>query len=613
MGSKGFMQQFCAFGLYFVVLMMVHQRCSASTFGDACTSDSDCSTYDQTCVSSACACRPGFYKYGSSKLCTVSEPVQNLTAEWGGSISVNGGEEIDQYYAEWNPPMKTGSNADMNVTAYVMRVWDGDSCLYRKIAPCLNCAQDPVLKNGNCASSSNFDSFVLKNKDYMEQMRLKVPDLPYYKNVTISVSAVKNGYEGIPETFVLETKSQVPLKFKSVNVEKLRNLTADTVSLNVSWVPGDYRGPYSPHVRYQRQSKPSINTVIMFNADVSFTVLKNLSAGENYTIEVYGNCLYCEVDDFETSAGPKSEMIVRTLSLPPGQVKDLQVSQDYSWADRLEVSFECPEEPNGLLQGFLIVKKQDNNEESFFVPREDKSCSFKVGKEVIGPAKVAKPYSFKVMTVGEEFNSSFSNMVQITPLAREPYLYDPSKQGEVLNVASSSENSMKISLCSNCIVNDTQGEVLEVGILVCRVNFCDELDRITQRKIKTLSNLTVTTWANAKEADFSKPYWATSLNLTQVLKQAGAENYYITIGAESDCSSNTNVVEYCNGPLPTEQNYRVGVVVCNAAGCAESSIYQELTEDGLTGGQIAGIVIGVIGGVILITVIIFIIMKKMRD
>ncbi|XP_005101869.2 uncharacterized protein LOC101852419 [Aplysia californica] len=327
---------------------------------------------------------------------------------------------------------------------------------------------------------------------------------------------------------------------------------------------------------------------------------------------------------------------VRMPSLPPGQVQLVSVRGDNYNADEMTLSFRCPPEMerNGTLRGFvvrvMVLSVQDNTtpqlQGEFFIPlgkHHREPCSYKVDAADLNGIEVLKNYSFEVKVRGEEFDGAYTDPVFFFASEKIPILDRAIPGREVLVPVRSFGGAMDIKLCALCAVNERQGPVQEVGLLIC-VRDSDDggCSYPDATGIKNLSDINATTWARSRAVGFAIPFWASPDNWLEKLLKDPSTDYLYTIGADKDCDTNT-VSTFCNGPLPLNKVFTISLFTCNGAGCDEYNTYYTDRfntkdqddvgdDDGLTDGHITAIAVGVIVLSVAVVVVIIFIVRKMR-
>ncbi|XP_035829162.1 uncharacterized protein LOC101862081, partial [Aplysia californica] len=374
--------------LFLAVFLMIQAAVSSQRaekeLGDTC-SQYECVAYGQICSADyKCICLLGWYQYPNTKQCTVSDPVQSLTATDVTSSDIS---------VSWLPPPTSGTG---EVIGYVLRVYNSDDlCLKRRYFLCAGCTQKPELRT-NCPSSSETASS-LTQEDLNNPAKIisgAMYNIPPYRNLTLTVSAIKNNAEGIEARLPFVTKIGTPRQYTSLEVDPIRDLDANQVHINVSWTPGVYTGPYFTHLDILKKELPSgvfrQEKVIILNEDNRTYLKTNLQAGWDYRVTVMA---VIPRQNAENLTGPQFRpwVDVRMPSLPPGQVQLVSVRGDNYNADEMTLSFRCPPEMerNGTLRGFvvrvMVLSVQDNTtpqlQGEFFIPlgkHHREPCSYKV-------------------------------------------------------------------------------------------------------------------------------------------------------------------------------------------------------------------------------------------
>ncbi|KAK3775926.1 hypothetical protein RRG08_017216 [Elysia crispata] len=162
------------------------------------------------------------------------------------------------------------------------------------------------------------------------------------------------------------------------------------------------------------------------------------------------------------------------------------------------------------------------------------------------------------------------------------------------------ENYASLELNMSRILDPSQGEIKDVGLLVC-INRegnkpCGDLpDSLGKAK----------TYSESKQKDFQDPYlttpldWRTGLTdwRTGLTEEA---KYSFNVGDDQTCSQG-----YCNGPLPDGVSVEITVIACTDAGCSKSiaTTYQTKAPSD-DDAPVAAIVGGIIAVIIIVVLII---------
>ncbi|GFS02134.1 receptor-type tyrosine-protein phosphatase beta [Elysia marginata] len=154
------------------------------------------------------------------------------------------------------------------------------------------------------------------------------------------------------------------------------------------------------------------------------------------------------------------------------------------------------------------------------------------------------------------------------------------------------ENYVGMQVCPSCLLNNTQGPIVSVGLLVC----ISRENRPCQALPNSFNDAKM--YSEAKSNDFRDPYLTTPRNWEKDLRGALKMNIItFTIGNVQTCPQDPKA--YCNGPLPDGADVRITVISCTSAGCdkyTHSTIYKTkaASDDDVPIGAIIGAIIAVI-------------------
>ncbi|XP_012937435.1 receptor-type tyrosine-protein phosphatase eta [Aplysia californica] len=171
------------------------------------------------------------------------------------------------------------------------------------------------------------------------------------------------------------------------------------------------------------------------------------------------------------------------------------------------------------------------------------------------------------MASNGQYNSSYvMSEIVIRPLFPEVSEYTAT---DFTAESSGSENTLSsfpVTVCLSCLkdLNTRQGSLTKVVLAVCK-NKCGGSGAGRRKRAVDVDSLK--TWAEAKKEGFTGMYRATPRGWHQDLLRTPGGQYVFTVGEDNSCSDTGT--DFCNGPLPSREDFQVLLIVCNGAGCQD--------------------------------------------
>ncbi|KAF6031434.1 PTPRQ [Bugula neritina] len=544
--------------------------------------------------------RPGYYKYSNyTERVDVTtdedkpDQVADLTATGATSSSVT---------LTWNKPVQENGV----VVAYVIQtiLLSNSICVSFTLISCEDCRRrehnyTTAINEKVVECTNRLDDVIKKSADF-SSISYTVTELSAFTNYTFVVWAFNTKEPSLKEenAATLENPPNAP---DTVNI-----LSYTHSSIHINWTRVSSEG-VGVIEGYRISVLPSHTASIDVLADDPLEYnITDLEPYINYTVSVQA----------KTSGGYGAPQDIHQITkqyfpTKPRLTSNPSAGIETSGSTKLpyiDISWEEPIPPNGVITGYLIQWKEVLNPPSSEAETE----------EVDSTAR-----SYRI-TSGLSHNKKYTVSIQ----ARTEYLQNsPEGWGEAANRTVSTLESTPTAVPK---VSNEVKEQLSVEEQISQISFYLPSDLTTMFSLDSgniikyqilvigqvsnqqfredkLSNAVpgIASWAEAKKGDFKEPYaisapekspsdWPTNSNRK---KRAVASSTQINVGTDSSCKDEDT--RLCNGPLKSNQQYCVYVRGFTSAGYSDSDcIVEAKTKLNYT-----PIIVGVVVAVALLVVL----------
>ncbi|XP_059177896.1 receptor-type tyrosine-protein phosphatase eta-like [Physella acuta] len=507
----------------------------------------------------------------------------------------------DTAIVTWKMP----NNPNGNITGYVLYVtYSNQSCLQVYYVGCMDCSVQNL-------ATDKCQQFEITRKNYTQNdlnshsstISMEISKLDPYTNYTVVVLPYNDAGQGKQASQSFTTKVARASNLISVSLNATRN--ADKVGLDVTWIPGRFTGP--THYTIQLEQKISLSsnsytindTKEVVGYDKNFFYFPDLLGHWDYKVTVTAN----------TSEGPSSPKVegTKTLTKTPG-LATFSITVDSVIATKVTISINCPKEKerNGIIMKYTVKKillkpninEPDNklNQNISRISENENPCEVTQG--LLTDITVERNYSVEVMTINQDYPGIFSEGFNFFVPAKLPII---PLGTDVVKLSNSKESTLDVTVCKDCVANDTQGKIQDLWLAVC----AETAPCFSSKRKRAVDEVFNSTWSAAKASGFKIGYRTTPLDWLNQLRAFSNSEVPFTVGNNTKCNSGeTGVI--CNGPLPSATKFKVFVFVCNNAGCTResSSVLATQVEDSPDTAAIIG---GVIGGFAILAILIAVI------
>ncbi|KAK3800479.1 hypothetical protein RRG08_051761 [Elysia crispata] len=481
---------------------------------------------------------------------------------------------------QWRTPKEPNGILIGYLVAYSMS-GSSEECL---TISCSNCDDQwpQNLQDSLCTRSSV--STIEKSQDFLNDpnsvIDLVIDSLQPFRSYTFIIQA--GNKEGFGQTASLSTMTSVGAAKELLDVELMPTGSDTTAGLEVTWVPGEMTGPTVYEIRSEREtslgsgSYTQMSTVIVNGYNNTKFDINGLLAFWNYKVSMTA----------VTSSGrsqPKAK-VVKTKSNVPGFVTGLFLELDPSDAQKFTLQFRCPVEQdrNGQLEKYVVRKMiQGSYAEDKYISHTP-VCRFSTGN-FGSKLEVGNNYTFQVKVHNTQYAGSFNIGKTSLIVPRAPKLLSSKKpliQGPEQTQLTVQYISMKV--CHTCLLDNIQGEVVSVGLLVC-LRHDDTPCRAVPRSVAAAA-----TYLQSELNGFLDPYLATPLDWHRTLNNLQhQQDYTFIIGNDKICSENP--ILHCNGPLPNRTDVIITAIACTVAGCGHYTyprVYKTLVLMAIADGMV---------------------------
>ncbi|XP_067673887.1 phosphatidylinositol phosphatase PTPRQ-like [Haliotis asinina] len=392
-----------------------------------------------------------------------------------------------------------------------------------------------------------------------------VTSLLSYTNYTFTVAAVNSFSVGINTSLVVQTDIDVPSVPSDPSAFVL-----NTSSVEVSWTPPTHKsGPTDYTIIIQqatgRFSSKFENTrnITVNGYQSSKTTINGLLSSWRYMFSIMAN----------TSKGASRPIMfgsnITTQESQPCEVQNLKVSSIPDNFTAVNLTWDCPKERerNGFIRNYTVQYSDSGAMvDGHYEPEDpcDKTHS------VILPVRPEHDYTFTVsanaMYRGKPKQSDVFYVTAGKPLKKDAAEIFKSMAAQSSDAAT--DTSFAISFDSKTLLDGTNGNIIEAGILVMKKTETPQADPQNVTDLDAWKN-----WYKWKNSGYKSSYRPTPEHyLLQARRRRSASpgerltSY--SVGADENCEG--KIDQFCNGPLEPDTTYMVVAVSCTSAGCTST-------------------------------------------
>ncbi|XP_005091536.1 phosphatidylinositol phosphatase PTPRQ [Aplysia californica] len=515
----------------------------------------------------------------------------------------------------WRRP----SQPNGNLKGYKVWVTAGGQCVKQFHVQCLGCDVSECQPPVPSSPVSQYDSTDLS--DFQGSFEVTVTDLLPYTDYIVHIRAYNREVGGgVDREVSFKTSETAASPVTNVELESLPLTAQGRLDLNVSWVPGYRNGETNfTVVIKEKESLTSGNFIekqrqtFQDTSGVTFDILEN----------VLGHWVYQVTVEAKTNVGVaavSSPQTNTTLYKHPGLVSALTLTKSTQVASDVSLSFGCPEERerNGFITGFYISKSGGARDPVVqFVTATSCDSVFRPSVQVV-VGDSPTDYTFKVMASNGQYNSSYvTSEIVIRPLLPKVSEYTATDFTAESSGSKNTLSSFPVTVCLSCLkdLSNRQGILTEVVLAVCK-NKCGGSGAGRRKRAVDVDSLK--TWAEAKKEGFTGMCRATPRGWHQDLLRRPERQYVFTVGENNSCSDTGT--DFCNGPLPSREDFQVLLIVCNGAGCVDylndDSVFGTTPNVDSDDGNVVVIVLAVICSLVavgIILAVIFFVCRRRRQ
>ncbi|XP_048240495.1 receptor-type tyrosine-protein phosphatase F-like isoform X5 [Haliotis rufescens] len=499
----------------------------------------------------------------------------------------------------WKPPRFTNGF----ILGYVLHVHTEDGvCLQAVHIVCTDCQSHGTFRveDGNCSISRH----TIIQRPETSLTNYDVNSLLSFTNYTITVAAVNNFSIGIDTSVAIRTDIDVPAMPTQLSVTVL-----NASAVEITWTPPVHKsGPTDYTILVQQATGRQSST---------FENMDNLTVnGYNSSERTIGGLLSSWRYNFSIIASTCKggsrptvrESNITTQESKPCEVQQLSVSSIPGNFTAVNLTWDCPKERerNGFIKNYTIEYSYPGAEPMVYGHYEPEDpCD--VTHTAILPVRPEHSYTFTVsanaMYKGKTKQSNVFPARAGKPLTKTSSEIFISKAAQSKDVAT--DTSFTVSFDSTTLLDDTNGKIIEAGILVMKKN-----EKTSKRPENMTDWDTWKNWYKWKNSGYKGSYRPTPEHyLIHVRKRRSAPTgeslMSYSVGVDVKCDSEQD--QFCNGPLEPETIYKVVAVSCTSAGCTSTDPFGNFKTEptpivgAVVGGIVAAVVvIGVVVGVVLL-------------
>ncbi|KAL8566944.1 hypothetical protein ACOMHN_059744 [Nucella lapillus] len=505
------------------------------------------------------------------------------------------------------------------IKRYTVRVFSTvNSELVCESVLCSNCTYN-ASDEPTVADCRNKDSNTTQTGSDLDSQQVNVTRLKPDVSYTVHVNAYNQKGKGVDSNTAVTTKQEA--------APPLTNLTLMTPGerqLNVTWVPGERTGPTNYTVTWMERERMFSGTfrdigsvIVVGYANTQHLINEELLSYWEYKVSV------APFTPVEPPTGNVTR-IRRTISTKPAEVS-FNITQLENSAEKVTLIVQCPEEKkrNGRITAIsysVEVKQQGayvKNVPGDSISVSDSQCWG--SKEVDVAAEATYVFSFFAKTSSLDGSNSSSKEIKINP--QRPKLDKPQGVSSLVEAGESQTSTVTLQVCS-CVASPRQGRVKLAGIIACVKSSTDKCQPASDVQLKTKYE-GFRTWKQFIEGGQQGRFRATGNGFLQEkrtrrslsgrVKRSDTKFVPFTLGENKSCEQQGKD-EFCNGPLPEDQEFVVIVWACTEAGCSEA---EGVTVKTLAGqdspvGAIVGAVVAVVVIAAIVAVVAVVVLRRKK-
>ncbi|XP_071114657.1 receptor-type tyrosine-protein phosphatase eta-like [Haliotis cracherodii] len=499
----------------------------------------------------------------------------------------------------WKPPRFPNGF----ILGYVLHVHTEDGA----------CQQAVYIVCTDCQSNGNF-SVEDENCNISRRASIQRPEtsltnynvtfLLSFSNYTITVAAVNNFSIGINTSLAMRTDIDVPAMPTQISVTVF-----NASAVKVTWTPPDQKsGPTNYTILVQQATGRQSSTF----ENMENVTVNGYSSSERTIGGLWSSWRYKFSIIASTYKGGSramvSERYITTQESKPCEVQNLSVSSIPGNFRAVNLTWDCPmeRERNGFINNYTIQYYGPGALPTVYGHYEPEDpCN--ATHTAILPVRPEYNYTFNVsanaMYKGKTKQSNVFPARAGKPLTKTSSEIFISTAAQSKDVAT--DTSFTVSFDSTTLLDDTNGKIIEAGILVMKKN-----EKTSKRPENMTDWDTWKNWYKWKNCGYKGSYRPTPEHyLIHVRKRRSASTgeslMSYSVGVDVKCDSEQD--QFCNGPLEPETMYQVVAVSCTRAGCTSTDPFGNFKTEptpivgAVVGGIVAAVVvIGVVVGVVLL-------------
>ncbi|XP_048240493.1 phosphatidylinositol phosphatase PTPRQ-like isoform X3 [Haliotis rufescens] len=462
----------------------------------------------------------------------------------------------------WKPPRFSNGF----ILGYVLHVHTEDGvCLQAVHIVCTDCQSHGTFRVEDeiCNISRN----ATIQRPETSPANFNVTSLLSFTNYTITVAAVNNFRIGINTSLAIRTDIDVPAMPGNLSVTVL-----NASAVEVTWTPPvhksgptDYTILVQPATGRQSSTFENMKNVTVNGYNSSERTIGDLLSSWRYKFSIIAST-------YKGGSSPMvSERYITTQESEPCEVQNLSVSSIPGNFTAVNLTWDCPieRERNGFIKNYTIQYSGPGALPTVYGHYEPEDpCN--ATHTAILPVRPEHNYTFNVSA--NAMYKGKTNQSNVFPARAGKPLTKTSSEIFISTAAQSkdvaTDTSFTVSFDSTTLLDDTNGKMIEAGILVMKKN-----EKTSKRPENMTDWDTWKNWYKWKNSGYKGSYRPTPEHyLIHVRKRRSAPTgeslMSYSVGVDVKCDSEQD--QFCNGPLEPETIYKVVAVSCTSAGCTST-------------------------------------------
>ncbi|KAH3728787.1 hypothetical protein DPMN_054748, partial [Dreissena polymorpha] len=513
---------------------------------------------------------------------------RTVEAKPGQVCNLTGSSTNDSVTFTWGRPRYPNGDINEYKLVLVLNLENANICKVILHVDAKNTSHPEPWCPTNCAANSSESPLPLEYNQ--KNMNVTICGLQPYTNYTAHVKARTGAGEGLYSEKSVMTKIGAPGPVRNVKVTYI-----ESTIVTVTWdIPERNPGPVN-YTAEARSVVPGIDNITRTCTAQNFT-------SENCTIMGLEEDWMYEVSVTAATSGEISEARswnFTTLPAAPGAVAVVSVdyfndstNQDNCDASKVKVTWWEPGlfDRNDRILYYNI--KYDNAPDELFIVRgvdRYRMENRKFSKELNG-LTAEKHYDSEIFAVGEDLTEGAEKKFSFVTQTCAPPPWNIQKHGTIQEDGSTL-SSVTVTMKAAFFTNDAQGAIKARGLIISK----ETAATLRTKRSNPENNLDATTWKNASTNDFNFPYKI-------YLSENDISNGDVTV----IIGTGTCDVEYCNGKLPSDTQFRVSPFACTLTLCRVGYAFGPFATQPLPPkpADKSGVIVGVCVAIVLAAVII---------